>query len=71
MLLKIDFDPKHVVMQSEGRLVIKLPTAEGRVAARLCSVRGQTAEDFVKNPVKVEARLVVGVTGAIFARRHT
>ena len=66
MLLKIDYDPKDVIEQSDGRIVLKLhffsAYAQG---AHLCTVEGESARDFRINPVRRAKALFVGQNGGI------
>jgi hypothetical protein len=70
MLLKIDYDPKDVIMNEEGRLVVKVPyySAIG-LGASLFTCSGDTLEEFNKAINGKHSHLWVGHNGGLSLER--
>ena len=67
MILNIDYDPKRVLAQREGRILIKVPfySAFG-TGCHLATTKGHTAEDFEKaRTCKAGRTVFVGQRGGL------
>lgn len=71
MLLKIDVKPEDIIQNKNGRIIIKINyfSAFG-IAAHLCTVDGETIEEFQENKVKKSSVLFVGSSGGISLERQ-
>jgi hypothetical protein len=67
MLLKIDVNPKDIVFNENGRIIIKLEYySQFATAAHLSTVSGSTKKDFdTAKSVKKQKTLFVGTVGGI------
>ena len=66
MLLKIDVRPEDIIFNENGRIIIKLHYySEFATAAHICTVKGETKEDFDKNGSQASKNVFVGQRGGI------
>ena len=66
MLLKIDFNENNVIYKSNRRIVLKVNYyAEFANAAHVCTVKGNTIEDFYENPSLSSKSISIGQKGGI------
>lgn len=66
MILSIDVKPENILMNKNGRIVVKLDYyAQWANGAWLCTTEGETLEDFKKNDAKSGKNLCVGGNGGL------
>ena len=67
MILKVDYKPEDVILNKEGRLLIKLKNSSifSISVLHLCTTEGETVEDYTKNTVKNSKSLFVSNKGTI------
>lgn len=69
MLLKIDVKPEDILMNKNGRIIIKLHYySRFAIGAHLCTVKGNTLKDFKDNNVNHSKNLFIGSNGGISAK---
>ncbi len=66
MILKIDYDPKQVIHQGEGRILLKVNYYSAFASSvHLATTRGETISDFNNNDAKSGKTVFVGVNGGL------